>query len=163
MKALIAGAGPGGLTAALCLARAGIECEVFESVPRIRQLGVGLNLLPHGVRQLTILGLGDRLASAGIATAELAYFNKFGSEIWREPRGIAAGYRWPQISIHRGSLQQLLLEECNARIGVHRLHTGWHLASFEQDAGGVTARFLDKETGAPREEQRADVDRKSVV
>ena len=157
MKALIAGAGPGGLTAALCLARAGIECEVFESVPRIRQLGVGLNLLPHGVRQLTILGLGDRLASAGIATAELAYFNKFGSEIWREPRGIAAGYRWPQISIHRGSLQQLLLEECNARIGVHRLHTGWHLASFEQDAGGVTARFLDKETGAPREEQRADV------
>ena len=157
MKVLIAGAGPGGLTTALCLARAGIECEVFESVPRIRQLGVGLNLLPHGVREMTTLGLGDRLASAGIATAELAYFNKFGSEIWREPRGIAAGYRWPQISIHRGSLQKLLVEECNARIGAHRLHTGWHLASFEQDAGGITARFLDKETGAPREEQHADV------
>ena len=117
MKVLIAGAGPGGLTAALCLAQAGIECEVFESVPGFRQLGVGLNLLPHGVRVLTILGMGDRLASAGIATAELGYFNKFGSEIWREPRGIAAGYRWPQFSIHRGSLQKLLLEEYEARIG----------------------------------------------
>jgi 2-polyprenyl-6-methoxyphenol hydroxylase-like FAD-dependent oxidoreductase len=79
MKVLVAGAGPGGLTAALCLAQAGIECEVFESVPRFWQLGVGLNLLPHGVRVLTILGMGDRLASAGIATAELGYFNKFGS------------------------------------------------------------------------------------
>ena len=157
MKVLVAGAGPGGLTAALCLAQAGIECEVFESVPRFRQLGVGLNLLPHGVRVLTILGMGDWLASAGIATAELGYFNKFGSEIWREPRGIAAGYRWPQFSIHRGSLQKLLLEEYEARIGSPRLHAGWHLASFEQDAGGVTARFLDKETGAPREEQHADV------
>src|ERR1035438_8070905 len=101
--------------------------------------------------------MGSRLASAGIATAELGYFNKFGSEIWREPRGIAAGYRWPQFSIHRGSLQKLLLEEYEARIGSPRLHAGWHLASFEQEAGGVTGRFLDKETGAPREEQHADV------
>jgi hypothetical protein len=101
-----------------------------------------------------MLGLGDWLASTGIATAELGYFNKFGSEIWREPRGIAAGYRWPQFSIHRGSLQKLLLEEYDARIGSPRLHAGWHLVSFEQDAGGVTARFVDKETGAPREEQR---------
>jgi len=156
MKVLIAGAGPGGLTAALCLAKAGIECDVFESVARIRQLGVGLNLLPHGVRELTILGLADRLASAGVATAELAYFNKFGSEIWREPRGIAAGYRWPQFSIHRGALQTLLLEECHARIGPH-IHPGCHLESFEQDASGVTARFIDKTTGASLEERHADV------
>jgi 2-polyprenyl-6-methoxyphenol hydroxylase-like FAD-dependent oxidoreductase len=155
MKVLIAGAGPGGLTAALCLARAGIECDVFESVARIRQLGVGLNLLPHGVRELTILGLADRLASAGVATAELAFFNKFGSEIWREPRGIAAGYRWPQFSIHRGALQSLLLEECHA-LGV-QIHAGRHLECFEQDANGVTARFIDKATGALLEERHADL------
>lgn len=156
MKVLIAGAGPGGLTTALCLARAGIECDVFESVAHIRQLGVGLNLLPHGVRELTILGLADRLASAGVATAELAYFNKFGSEIWREPRGIAAGYRWPQLSIHRGALQTLLLEEAQARIGAH-IHPGCHLESFEQDASGVSARFIDKGTGALLEEHHADL------
>jgi len=157
MRVLIAGAGPGGLTAALCLARAGIECEVFESAARIRQLGVGLNLLPHGVRELTILGLADRLASAGVATAELAYFNKFGSQIWREPRGIAAGYHWPQFSIHRGALQTLLLEECHSRIGANRLHPGCHLESFEQDASGISARFIDKGTGALLEEHRADL------
>src|SRR5690349_10355492 len=127
MRALIAGAGPGGLTAALCLHRAGIECDVYESVAEMRALGVGLNLLPHAVRELTILGLGDRLAAAGVATAELAYFNKFGSEIWREPRGIAAGYRWPQYSIHRGVFQQLLLDEFAATVGGGHLHTGRHL------------------------------------
>src|SRR6478609_2306381 len=141
MKALIAGAGPGGLTAALHLHRAGIECEVYESVAEIRPLGVGLNLLPHAVRELTILGLGDRLAAAGVATAELAYFNKFGAEIWRETRGIAAGYRWPQYSIHRGVFQQLLLDEFARSVGADRLHTGRPLASFEQDEHGVTARF----------------------
>ena len=153
MKALIAGAGPGGLTAALFLDRAGIECEVYESAAEIRPLGVGLNLLPHAVRELTILGLGERLAGAGVATAELAYFNKFGAEIWREPRGIAAGYRWPQYSIHRGAFQRLLLE----RFGVERVHTGRHLASFEQDHGGVTAQFVNRETGEPFEECRGDV------
>ena len=157
MKALIASAGPGGLTAALHLYRAGIECEVYESVAEVRALGVGLNLLPHAVRELTILGLGDRLAAAGVATAELAYFNKFGSEIWREPRGMAAGYRWPQYSIHRGAFQKLLLDEFCAVVGADRLHTGRHLASFEQDSGGVTARFIDKERGTPVEECRGEV------
>ena len=157
MKILIAGAGPGGLTAALGLAQAGIEVEVFESVPRIRQLGVGLNLLPHGVRELTLLGLHDRLAEVAVATAELAYYTKLGAEIWREPRGIAAGYRWPQFSIHRGALQKILLDAFDSRIGAGRLHTGWHLAAFEQDSTGITAHFIDKDTGQSRGSQRADL------
>ena len=157
MKVLIAGAGPGGLTAALHLARLGIECDVYESVAQVRQLGVGLNLLPHAVRELTILGIAERLAAAGVATAELAYFNKFGSEIWREPRGIAAGYRWPQYSIHRGAFQNALLDEFLARLGRDRLHLGRHLAAFEQDGGGVTARFTDKASGELLDETRGDV------
>ena len=49
---------------------------------------------------MTILGLADRVAVAAVATEELVYFDKFGAEIWREPRGVAAGYKWPQ---HRPS------------------------------------------------------------
>lgn len=157
MKVLIAGAGPGGLCAALHLARTGIECEVFESVQQIRQLGVGLNLLPHAVRELTLLGMGDSLAETGVATAELGYFNKFGSEIWREPRGLAAGYRWPQYSIQRGIFQNVLLDRFREAVGEDRLHTGHHLASFDQDSGGVTARFINKATGEMVDERRGDV------
>ncbi len=157
MRALVVGAGPGGLTAALRLARAGIECEVFESASEIRQLGVGLNLLPHAVRELTILGLQDQLAASAVATAELAYYNKFGAEIWREPRGVAAGYRWPQYSILRPRFQQILIDAALERIGADRLHTGHHLASFTQDEGGVTARFIDKNSGAEVGLARGDI------
>ena len=110
---------------------------VFESVACIRQLGVTGWLRRCRHRRLRIL-------------------QQVRSEIWREPRGIAAGYRWPQFSIHRGALQTLLLEECHARIGAH-LHAGCHLESFEQDASGVTARFIDKGTGALLEEHYADL------
>src|SRR5688572_1591869 len=89
MTILIIGAGPGGLTAALHLHRLGFEVRVFESVPAMRPLGVGLNLLPHAVRELTILGLAGDLAAISIPTAELAYHNKHGQLIWSEPRGVA--------------------------------------------------------------------------
>ena len=157
MVVLIAGAGPGGLTTALHLSRLGIECHVFESAAEIQPLGVGLNLLPHAVRELTIVGLGGRLASAGVATAELAYYNKLGAEIWREPRGLAAGYLWPQYSIHRGSFQMMLLDEAIARIGAGHIHSGHHLAWFEDDGLGVSARFVDIATGNVVREQRGDV------
>ena len=107
LKVLIAGAGPGGLTAALHLHRAGIECEVFEAAAEIRQLGVGLNLLPHAVRELTVLGLDRDLAANAVATAELGYFTKRGVGDPAEPRGMAAGYKWPQFSIHRGKMQKV--------------------------------------------------------
>ena len=89
MKIAIIGAGPGGLVTALCLHRLGIECQIFEAAPEIRPRGVGLNLLPHAIRELTILGLAERLAALGVATAELSYYNKFGAKsgesraVWR--------------------------------------------------------------------------------
>lgn len=157
MKALIAGAGPGGLTAALHLHAAGIDCEVFEGAAEIRPLGVGLNLLPHSVRELTALGLSDSLASAGVATAELGYYSKAGVEIWREPRGLAAGYTWPQYSIHRGRLQNILLDAVGSRLGGERLHTGHRLVSFAEDGRGVTARFAGPADQELSREYRGDV------
>jgi 2-polyprenyl-6-methoxyphenol hydroxylase-like FAD-dependent oxidoreductase len=157
MKALIIGAGPGGLMAALHLHRRGIEATVFESVPTIRPLGVGLNLLPHAVRELAVLELDDRVAAISIPTAELAYYNKFGQLIWREPRGRNAGYRWPQFSVHRGRLQLLLLDAVIERLGADNVRTGFHLDSFEQDNEGVTARFIDRATGRSLGEARGDI------
>jgi 5-methylphenazine-1-carboxylate 1-monooxygenase len=127
MKVLIVGGGIGGLVTALCLERAGIETHVFESTAEIRPLGVGINLLPHSVRVLTALGLEAKLAETGIPTAELIYFNKFGQLIWREPRGLNAGYHWPQYSIHRGRLQMLLLDAVRERMGAQAVQTGCHL------------------------------------
>ncbi len=147
LKILIAGAGPTGLTAALHLHRRGFDVTVFESVAELRPLGVGLNLLPHAVRELTILGLDEKLAAISIPTAELSYHNKFGQLIWREPRGRNAGYRWPQYSVHRGRLQMLLLETAQERLGEDNIRTGQHLESFEQDDMGVTARFVDRADG----------------
>ena len=157
LKILIAGAGPAGLTAALHLHRRGFDVTVFESVTELRPLGVGLNLLPHAVRELTILGLDEKLAAISIPTAELSYHNKFGQLIWREPRGLNAGYRWPQYSVHRGRLQMLLLETAQERLGKNKILAGKHLDTFEQDDTGVTARFTDRATGQPAGEIRGDV------
>jgi 2-polyprenyl-6-methoxyphenol hydroxylase-like FAD-dependent oxidoreductase len=136
---LIAGGGIGGLVAALSLKAAGLAPRVFEQVREPRPLGVGINLLPHAVRELTELGLAGMLAENAVATRELLYVSAHGQVIWREDRGLAAGYRWPQYSIHRGVLQMKLLEAALAR-GIP-VETGRRVAGFAQDADGVTARF----------------------
>jgi len=145
---IIAGGGIGGLTAALSLHRAGLPVQVFESVDRIQALGVGINLLPHAVRELDALGLADDLAANGLTPTTLAYFTKRGEPIWDEPRGLAAGYRWPQISIHRGVLHTILHAAAAAEIGADRIHTGCHLDHLTDNGHGVEATFIDRRTGA---------------
>jgi 2-polyprenyl-6-methoxyphenol hydroxylase-like FAD-dependent oxidoreductase len=140
MRAVVVGAGIGGLTTALSLHAAGIAVEVYEAVAELRPLGVGINLLPHAVRELTELGLADRIAEVGVATEALVYANRHGQEIWREPRGLAAGYRWPQYSIHRGTLQMLLLAAVRERLGPDAVRTGREASGFEPN-GAV--RFRD--------------------
>ena len=158
MRAMVIGGGIGGLTTALRLHAAGIAVCVYESVAEIRALGVGINLLPHAVRELTGLGLRDALVATGVQTGELRYFSKFGQPIWQEPRGVAAGYRWPQISIHRGTLQMLLRDAVRARLGAEQIRTGHHLAAFVQrDDGTVEARFVDRRNGAPVATESADL------
>jgi 2-polyprenyl-6-methoxyphenol hydroxylase-like FAD-dependent oxidoreductase len=137
MRVLIAGAGIGGLTAALSLHAAGIEAAVIEGARELRPLGVGINLLPHAVRELIELGLGEDLARIGVATAGNVYCDQSGNTLFTEPRGIAGGYRWPQYSVHRGQLQMLLLAAVHERLGPCAVRTGTRLVGFEQDAGTV--------------------------
>ena len=121
MKAIIIGGGIGGLTTALMLHARGIDCEVFEQADAIRELGVGINTLPHAIKELAALGLLERLDAVAIRTHELFYMNRFGQEIWREPRGIDAGYDVPQFSIHRGRLHGVIHQAVRARIGEGRI------------------------------------------
>jgi len=110
VRVLIAGGGIGGLTLALLLQRAGVSCRVFEAARELRPLGVGINILPHGGRVLGALGLAPALSRSGVETRELCAANRFGQFIFREPRGRHAGYAWPQWSIHRADLHQVLLD-----------------------------------------------------
>jgi 2-polyprenyl-6-methoxyphenol hydroxylase-like FAD-dependent oxidoreductase len=138
---IIVGAGIGGLTLALTLHRAGIACRVYEAADEIRPIGVGINLLPHAVKELTTLGLQDALAKVAVTTKEAVFFNRFGQLIYREPLGRFAGYDWPQFSIHRGDLQAVLLDAFHARVGAERLHLGWRCVGADQDEPGVSVRF----------------------
>ena len=150
MTVLIIGGGIAGLTAALSLHQIGVDCSVFEAVETIEPLGVGINTLPHAVRELTELGLADRLAEVAVPTAELAYYSARGQRIWSEPRGMAAGYRWPQFSIHRGDLQMILLAAARERLGADRVLTGHALADWEETPTGVRAHFINRRTGETR-------------
>src|SRR6201996_463262 len=147
MTVLIAGGGIGGLTLALSLHQIGVPVRVFESVPQLKPLGVGINVLPHAVRELIELGLLDRLSTSGVRTKELAYFSKHGQPIWSEPRGLEAGYKWPQFSIHRGTLQQILLDAATTRLGADNILTSHHLSAWSETDTGVRAAFIDKATG----------------
>src|SRR5919108_3578366 len=139
MKAIIDGGGVGGLTTALMLQARGIDCEVYEQSESIRELGVGINTLPHAIRELAELGLLERLDAVAIRTYELFYTNRFGQEIWREPRGLDAGYDIPQFSIHRGRLQGVIYQAVRARLRETRIHLNCRLESFTLDDGRVTA------------------------
>lgn len=156
MTALIAGAGIGGLTLALSLHQVGIPCRLFEAVERLAPLGVGINVLPHAVRELTELGLQDELLALGIPTARLAYYSRRGQEIWSEPRGRDAGYAWPQISIHRGELQMLLTRTVLDRLGPDAIAAGHALVSWEDRGERIAARFADR-NGAAAAEVEGDI------
>jgi 2-polyprenyl-6-methoxyphenol hydroxylase-like FAD-dependent oxidoreductase len=153
---VIVGGGIGGLTLALALHRAGIPCRVYEAVPEIKGIGVGINLLPHAMREMEALGVGDALARVAIETKEAAFFNRYGQHIYTEPLGRYAGYPWPQLSIHRGDLQIALLDAVRARIGEENVRTGWQCTAVEQDDAGVTVRFADS-GGAARDAQRGSI------
>ena len=131
---IVAGAGIGGLVTALHLHAYGFtDIHIFEASSTLSTLGVGINVQPHAVLILRELGLLPAMASAGIETAELNFYDRHGNPILSEPRGLKAGYTIPQFSIHRGEFQMLLLDAVKERLGEERIHLDHSLASFEQD------------------------------
>jgi 2-polyprenyl-6-methoxyphenol hydroxylase-like FAD-dependent oxidoreductase len=151
MEAIIVGAGIGGLTLALTLHEAGIASHIYESAGEIKPIGVGVNILPHASRELCRLGLEDALARVAVTTRESVFYNRFGQRIYGEPSGRYAGYEWPQFSIHRGDLQQVLLDAFMQRVGADRLHTGARCVGFEQTASRVRGRFAGDDGAASLE------------
>ena len=147
MHVLIVGGGIGGLATALSLHEIGIQCTVFEQVRELHELGVGINTLPHAIKELAALGLLPELDRAGIRTRELIYANRFGQMVWRELRGTDAGFDTPQFSIHRGKLHGVLLDAVRARLGENAVRTGCRLVSFTERGDSVVARFEQREAG----------------
>ncbi len=141
LPALIAGGGIGGLALALMLHARGVACTVLEAATEVRPLGVGINVLPHSIRELAALGLLPRLDAAAVRTRRLTYMNHLGQPIWTEPRGLHAGHDVPQFSAHRGRLHRLLWDAAAERLGAGAVQAGWRLTGYEEEAGHVAARF----------------------
>ena len=148
MTVLIAGAGIGGLTLGLSLHQVGVPFRIYESVARLRPLGVGINLQPHAVRELHALGLAAQLDRLGLRTEQVAYFSAQGGAIWAEPRGKLAGYNWPQYSIHRGDLQMLLFDTLRARAGPECIQCGAAVGDWSDTAQGVRVALTGRDGSA---------------
>lgn len=139
MHVLIAGAGIGGLSAALTLHAAGIDATIVESAGELRALGVGINLLPHAVRELHDLGLGDELRAISATPAVIDFYRHDGTLLFREPRGVEGGYGYPQCSVHRGCLQMLLLRAVTDRLGAAAVRTGAAVTDVTESDDDVVA------------------------
>ena len=141
MHIAIAGGGIAGLALALNLHNRGISCTVYERSPEVKEIGVGITLLPHAMKEFAALGLDKQLEAQGIENLESCFFNRFGQLIYKEPRGRHAGYAVPEVGIHRGRLHLTLFNAARERLGAERILTDHKCVGFDQDADGVTAHF----------------------
>lgn len=156
MQVAIVGGGIGGLALALGLQQRGIACDVYEAAPEIREIGVGITLLPHAMKELAALGVQAQLEPLGIENLESVFFNRWGQFIYREPRGRHAGYPLPEIGIHRGKLHDVLYRAALQRLGSAHVHLDHRCQGVEQDGGGVTLHFVDS-AGHARPPVQADI------
>lgn len=148
---LIAGGGIGGMATALTLHQLGVPCIVLESVAELAPLGVGINLQPNAVRELYDLGIDDTLLDTiGIQAREWALVGRNGNDVYSEPRGLRAGYRWPQYSVHRGQLQMLLYRTVRERLGPDAVRLGHRVVGYRHEEHGVVA-LVETRDGQRRE------------
>ncbi len=157
MEVIVIGGGIAGLGFALAMEQRGLACRVFEAVPEVKELGVGITLLPHATRELAALGLEPRIREVAIENEESAFFNRHGQFIYKEARGKHAGYPYPEYGIHRGKLHRIMYEAALARCGADRIVTDRRCARVEQDERGVTVRFVETSTGREAPPVRGDV------
>lgn len=157
MEIAIIGGGIAGLALAIGLHRRGVQSRVFEGAPQVREIGVGITLLPHAMREIEALGLLDAIRASGIETRTSEFYNRFGQKLYSEPRGVAAGYSLPEVAINRGKLHSILYAEAVARLGPERIVTDRTFVTLEQDAEGVTLQFRETSTGAAVPSVRADL------
>jgi 5-methylphenazine-1-carboxylate 1-monooxygenase len=154
-RVIIAGGGLGGLATALTLHQIGVPCVVLESVREMRPLGVGINLQPNAVRELADLGITERhLDRVGLPAKEWALVGLNGNDIYSEPRGLLAGYKWPQYAVHRGHFHMLLYREVVERIGPDAVKLGRRVAGYRKTDNGVTA-LIEHADGSTSEESGA--------
>jgi 2-polyprenyl-6-methoxyphenol hydroxylase-like FAD-dependent oxidoreductase len=153
----IVGGGIAGLALALGLHRHGIASQVYEAAPHIAEIGVGITLLPHGMREIALLGLEDEILAAGIENRESAFFNRFGQKLFAEPRGKLAGYPQPEVGIHRGRLHGILLMAARDRLGLGAVATNHLFVGLEQSDSEVTLHFKATSDGAARPPVTADI------
>jgi 5-methylphenazine-1-carboxylate 1-monooxygenase len=153
----IAGGGIAGLALALNLHERGISCRVYEAVPAVRELGVGITLLPHGMRELTALGVQDALRAVAIENRESAFFNRFGQRIYGEPRGLHAGYTYPELGIHRGRLHMVLYHAVLERLGPDAVVTGHRCVGVSEVGDKAVLHLQDVATGQSVNGVEADV------
>jgi len=139
-RVIIAGGGIGGLATALTLHQIGVPCVVFEAVREMRPLGVGINIQPNAVRELYDLGFTPAdLDRVGVPSKEWALVGLNGNDIYSEPRGLSAGYKWPQYSVHRGQFHMMLYDAVIARLGRDAVRLGSRVNGYRKTADGVVA------------------------
>jgi 2-polyprenyl-6-methoxyphenol hydroxylase-like FAD-dependent oxidoreductase len=141
MEIAIIGGGIAGLAFALALHQRGLACTVYEGVREVREVGVGITLLPHAMRELTALGLLDEIRAVAIENEESVFYNRWGQYIYREPRGRHAGHEHPEFGIHRGKLHGILHRAALQRLGPQRVRTGHRCEGVLIEDEGVTVRF----------------------
>ena len=147
MSIAIIGGGITGLTLALNQHKRGIDCQFYEAAPEVKELGVGITLLPHAMREFTALGLQEALLNAGIENQDSRFFNRFGQLIFTEPRGKYAGYDIPEVGIHRGRLHGVLYQAALERLGAERIQLNRQCVGFEQTGEAVRISFVETSSG----------------
>jgi len=145
-RVIIAGGGIGGLSLALTLQQIGVDCLVCEAVRDLKPLGVGINLQPNAVRELYDLGLGaDDLDVFGVPAREWALVGLEGQEIYAEPRGLLAGYEWPQYAVHRGEFHMALYRRFVALAGPDAVRLGSRATGYRIEPDEGVSVLLDND------------------
>ncbi|TLQ41949.1 FAD-dependent monooxygenase [Streptomyces marianii] len=148
LRAAVAGAGIGGLSAAVALLRAGAEVTLYEQANGYRGLGSGLHLGPNGTRILRHWGLAERVEAVAVRPQafEVRHWRD-GSRLARRPMGKAweEEFGAPYYTIHRADLHEILVDEVRCRA---ELQSGRRLTSIDADDHEVRLRFADHSQAA---------------